>query len=219
MTRPTLVFDLDGTLVDSVPDLAASLNRVMVERGLGVFSAAEVTAMVGDGARVLVRRALKARGLGEDEAVLAAFLDDYGANAAVATCPYPDVPETLQALRAAGWRLAVCTNKPIAPARDLLAALGMAELFAAVGGGDSYPIRKPDPGHLLATLAEAGGDPARAVMVGDHHNDVAAAMGAAIPAIFALWGYGTPEMGEHAAAKAIGFAEIPALAEQVLGSP
>ena len=91
-----------------------------------------------------------------------------------------------------GWRLAVCTNKPVVPARAVLAQFGIAALFRAVGGGDSFPTRKPDPAHLLATMGEAGGG--RAVMIGDHVNDMLAARGAGIPAIFAGWGYGAAWM-------------------------
>jgi phosphoglycolate phosphatase len=117
-------------------------------------------------------------------------------------------------LRAAGWRLAVCTNKPAAPAITLLRALNLAEHFASVGGGDSYTVRKPDPAHLLATLRDAGGDPDHAVMIGDHRNDMVAASGAGVPAIFAGWGYGTPDMAGNApiAASAKG---LPALLAQI----
>ncbi len=216
MNRRTLVLDLDGTLVDSVPDLAAALNRLMAARGLPAFGTPEVAAMVGDGAKILVDRAFAAHRQPSDAPALASFLADYSANAAVQTRPYPGVPETLAGLTRAGWRLAVCTNKPIAPARDLLAALGLLDLFAAVGGGDSYAVRKPDPGHLLATLHDAGGTPARAVMVGDHHNDVLAAAGAGLPAIYATWGYGPLTAGATAAAVAHDFSEVPGIAERLL---
>ena len=162
----TLVFDLDGTLVDSVPDLASAINHVLDGRGLAGFDGPAVQAMVGDGARALVERALAARNVAMDEAALAEFMVEYTRHAVVGTRPYPGVAETLVILRDAGWNLAVCTNKPVIPAREVLRALGLAEFFSAVGGGDSYPVRKPDPAHLLAVLAEAGGDPARAVMVG-----------------------------------------------------
>jgi phosphoglycolate phosphatase len=211
MTR-TLLLDLDGTLVDSVPDLAATLNRLMAARGLAPFSRAEVTAMVGDGAAVLLARAFAARGGTPDGPALAEFVADYTENAAVETRPFPGVESGLAALAASGWRLAVCTNKPERPARVLLDALGLAGYFAAIGGGDSFPVRKPDPGHLLATLAAAGGAPSRAVMAGDHHNDVLAAAGAGVPSIFATWGYGTPAMGEDASARAASFAELINLA-------
>jgi phosphoglycolate phosphatase len=212
----TLLLDLDGTLVDSVPDLAAALNRLMAARGLPAFGRAEVAAMVGDGAAALLARAFAAHAAMQDEAALDAFLTDYTANAAVATRPFPGVEQGLDTLEAAGWRLAVCTNKPEAATRALLAALGLEHRFAAIGGGDTFPVRKPDPAHLRATLAAAGGTPERAVMVGDHHNDVAAASGASVPCIFAAWGYGQASMGAGAAAVAHGFAEVMGLAERLV---
>lgn len=212
----TLVLDLDGTLVNSVPDLLASLNRVMAVRGLAPFGAAEVTAMVGDGAAVLVQRAMAAREREASAADIEGFLGDYGAHAAVELRAFPGVADTLPVLRAAGWRLAVCTNKPEGPARSLLDALSLLSFFDAVGGGDSFPVRKPDPAHLLATIARAGGDPAASVMVGDHHNDVRAARGAGVPCVFALWGYGPVAMAEGAAARAERFAELPALVGSLL---
>ena len=212
----TLLLDLDGTLVHSVPDLAAALNRLLARRALPALSEPAVTAMVGDGAAALLKRAFAANGQAQDDGALDEFLADYTAHAAVLTRPYPGVEDGLRALAAAGWRLAVCTNKPAAAAHAVLAALGLDGWFAAVGGGDSFAARKPDPGHLLATLAAAGGDPARAVMAGDHHNDVLAAMGAGVPCIYARWGYGRPEMAEGAAAIAGSFGELVGIAEALL---
>ena len=199
-TPPIALFDLDGTLVDSVPDIHAALDRMMGRLGRPGFGRAEVTAMIGDGVRVLVERALGARGLAFDEAALEGFSADYTAHAAEATALFPGIPEVLAGLERAGWRMAICTNKPAAATAALLGALGIGGRFAAVGGGDSFPVRKPDPGHLLATLAAAGGEAGRAVMVGDHRNDVLSARGAGLPCLFAGWGYGTPAMAEGAAA-------------------
>jgi phosphoglycolate phosphatase len=213
-----LVLDLDGTLVDTVPDLEAALNRLMATRGLAPFSAAETASMVGDGVAKLIERAFAARAALPDAAAVADFGRDYTAHAAVQSRVYPGVPTVLPALIDAGWRLAVCTNKPEAAARALLDALNLAPLFSAVGGGDSFPVRKPDPAHLLATLRAAAGDPSRAVMAGDHANDVKAAGGAGMPCIFAAWGYGKPEMAEGAAAIARDVAEMAALAERLLGA-
>ena len=213
---PTLLLDLDGTLVDSVPDLMAAANRMVVARGLAPFTRRAVMAMVGDGVPALVKRVLAARGLAPDAAALAEFTADYGAHVADESRPYPGVETGLQALQAAGWRLAVCTNKPEALAREVLRALGLLEMFAAVGGGDSYAVKKPHPGHTLATLAAAGGDRRAAVAVGDHHNDVDAANGAGIPCIFAQWGYGNAEDGARAVGRAARFDEVPALAAALL---
>ncbi len=210
-----LVLDLDGTLVDSVPDLMACLNRLMGARGLAPFTAEAVQAMVGDGVAALVGRGFAARGVAMDAGAVAEFLTDYTAHAAINTRPYPGVAETLAALRDRGWTLAVCTNKPEAAARALLAGLKLDGFFVAVGGGDSYPVRKPDPGHLLATLQAAGGTPARAVMVGDHHNDVHAAEGAGMASVWASWGYGKNVEGATEMAKQ--FSDLPAIAGRLVG--
>ena len=212
----TMLLDLDGTLVDSAPDLQSCANRLMAARGREPFTRPEVVAMIGDGVAVLVARALAARNLPPDPAAVQAFSADYSAHVAVETSAYAGVEAGLHILMKAGWRLAVCTNKPEALARTLLSALGLLDLFAAVGGGDSYPVRKPDPAHMLATLASAGGSPGAAVALGDHRNDIAAAAGAGIPCIFARWGYGPTEMGVGAAAHAASFDEVPALAESLL---
>ncbi len=211
-----MILDLDGTLVDSVPDLELSLNRLMAARGLAGFGYPAVAAMVGDGAAVLVERAFAAHGRTPDASALDDFLTDYGANTAGASVAYPGVEATLRQLFADGWKLAVCTNKPEVPARSLLAALGLNGLFAAIGGADSYPMRKPDPGHLLATLASAGGTVDRSVMIGDHKNDVAAALGAGVPCIFAAWGYGPHEMAAGAVAVAEDFPQAAHIAAGLL---
>ncbi len=213
----TLLLDLDGTLVDSAPDLAASLNRTLAPLATP-FTPAEITPMIGDGVAALVRRATAARGLPDSPETLRRFAEDYGDHAAELTRPYPGVREGMQALAHAGWRLAVCTNKPEATAHAVLAAVGLLPMLAAVGGGDSFATRKPDPAHTLATLRRAGGTPGDAVAVGDHQNDILAAAGAGVPCIFAAWGYGSPAMARGAAAVAKAFAEVPALAERLLAS-
>jgi phosphoglycolate phosphatase len=215
LTR-TLLLDLDGTLVHSVPDLAAALNRLMRARGLADFTEAETALMVGDGVARLIERAFAARGRVPDPEAVGEYSGDYAGHAALQTRPYPGVVEGLRALAEEGWRFGVCTNKPEAAARLLLSALGLAEYFAAIGGGDSFPVRKPDPRHLLATLAAAGGVPERSVMAGDHANDVAAASGAGVPCIFAAWGYGPPAMAEGAAAVAQDFPELVRWARQLV---
>ena len=216
--HPVAVFDLDGTLVDSAPDIHAALDRLMARLGLPGFARTEVVGMIGDGVRALVERALAARNRPFDAAALADFSIDYTAHAAVATVLFPGIAEVLAGLEASGWKLAVCTNKPAAATAALLAALGLEGRFAAVGGGDSFPMRKPDPAHVRATLELAGGTPGRAVMVGDHRNDVLAAAGAGLPCIFAGWGYGPPAMAEGAAAVATRPAELAMLLPALLGA-
>jgi phosphoglycolate phosphatase len=214
---PTLVLDLDGTLVDSAPDLAACLNRLLAARGLAPFGLAAVRAMIGDGVAALVERGLAARAVAHDGSALDDFMADYAAHLADATRPYPGVIPTLDALATKGWRLAVCTNKPEALARRLLCLLDLERHLGAIGGGDSFAARKPDPAHLLATIAAAGGTPDRAVLAGDGENDLRAAHGAAIPCIFAAWGYGSPALASSAAARATRFPDLPALAARLLG--
>jgi phosphoglycolate phosphatase len=184
----------------------------MAARGLAPFSIPETAAMIGDGVAVLVGRAFAARGLMPDGQAMADFSRDYGAHLADGSRPFPGVPEFLRDVAAAGWKLAICTNKPEAAARTLLQALGLMHLLCAIGGGDSFPVRKPDPAHLLATLRLAGGDPATTVMVGDHANDVAAAHGAGVKAVFVTWGYGPVAMAAGADAVVH---DLPALREAV----
>lgn len=190
------VFDLDGTLVHSAPDIHAAVNRMVIRRGLPPYALREVVAMIGDGTRVLVTRALAGRGLPFEEAAHDELIADPDISNARLTAPFDGIPEALDAIEAAGWRLAVCTNKPEAAARGLLESLGLGGRFAAIGGGDSFPVRKPDPEHLRATLAAADGVPETAVMIGDHRNDVQAAAGCGVPCIFVAWGYGPRAMAD-----------------------
>jgi phosphoglycolate phosphatase len=210
------LLDLDGTLVDTVPDIATALNRLMQGRGLPGFSRKQVTAMVGDGVAVLVARAFAAHHLQPDAGAVAEMSADYTAHVAAESEPYPDVLRVLTELVGQDWCLAVCTNKPEQAARRLLAAVGLLPLLCAIGGGDSFAMRKPDPGHLLDTLAHAGGTADAAVVLGDHRNDVLAARGARMPSIFAAWGYGTAEMAQGCTCIAHNIADAAAIANRLL---
>lgn len=217
VSRRLAVFDLDGTLVDTLDDLTASGNRLLARLGRPAVTPEVIRPMVGDGVPALVRRILAHAEVAVDEAAaIGEFGRDYAANAANASRCFPGVPEMLSLLRARGWRLAVCTNKPEQAARTLLEALGLAPLLSAIGGGDSFATRKPDPGHLLGTIRAAGGVPEGSILVGDHANDVAAAHGTGIGCIFALWGYGTRAMAEGCAASAETVGQVPGLAEKLL---
>lgn len=198
---PLAIFDLDGTLVHSAPDIAAVLNRALARRALPPFPLPEVQGMIGDGARALLDKAFGRRGAAWDARDLDPFLEELEANGARLSRPYDGVPEALDALAAAGWRLAVCTNKPEAPARAVLAALGLLPRFAAVLGGDTLPVRKPDPGHVRGVLAACGAAPAQAAMIGDHANDGMAARGAGVRSVFAAWGYGADPGADDVAAR------------------
>ncbi len=212
-----LLIDLDGTLVDSLPDLMTAINRLLAAEGRATLAAEEVRLMVGDGAARLVERAFVARGgLAGDcggkslPDLVERFLAIYEADPVARTRPYPGAAETLAALAAAGWRLAVCTNKPEAASRKVLDGLGLAPLFQAVAGGDSFPVRKPDAGHLLGTLGGLGVEPKRAVMLGDSANDLQAARNAGLPVILVSFGYTrTPARALGADAVIDAFAELP----------
>jgi len=170
MERFLLVFDLDGTLVDSVPDLRDALNAMLREHGHPPLSPTEVRRMVGDGAAAMVDRALAASGADPAEmpTALRRFLELYEANATRLTRPYPGVRETLTALRHRGYRTAICTNKPQRATLAVLEGLDLAELFDGIAGGDRFPVRKPDPGHILRLIAEFDGQVDATAMIGDN---------------------------------------------------
>ena len=190
MKRVALVFDLDGTLVDSVPDLRAALNTVLRELGRRELAAGEVRGMIGDGVPALVRRGLAATGEAVGFAAAhARFVELYEADPTTLSQLYPGVAETLAGLRDGGARLAVCTNKPQAATIGVLEGLGIAGYFTAVLGGDVLPVKKPDPGHLLAAVKRLGGTPGEAAMIGDNENDYEAARGAGIPVLLMRYGY------------------------------
>ncbi len=190
-----VVFDLDGTLVDTLPDIAQALNRALVEESRAELTEAEIAPMVGDGAARLVERAFAASGPALDENTYAGlvqrFLALYSAQLSGRSAPYPGVVAALEALRADGLRLGVCTNKPLGLSRTLLADLDLARFFATVCGGDSLAVKKPDGRHLLAPIADLGARAETAVMVGDNANDVAAARAAQVPVLLVGYGYST----------------------------
>lgn len=220
MKQTALLFDLDGTLVDSVPDLAMAANRLLDELGRAPVETAEVARMVGDGVAALVERVLAARGVEAvaADAALRRFTALYEKDAATLTRPYPGVEAVLDRLTAEGVRLAVCTNKIEAATRRVLEGVGLARFFSVLLCGDSLAQRKPDPAPLVAALDRLGATPDVAAMVGDHRNDVLAAHGAGVPAIFARYGYGLATLGALRPDAVIdSFGELPHALE-VLGS-
>lgn len=189
--KRAVIFDLDGTLIHSLPDLTTAINHLLAQEGREPVTEAELGPMVGDGAHTLVERAFAARGglPGPVAPLLARFLDYYEANATVLTRPFPEVVDTLIRLKSRGIVLAVCTNKPTAATLEILRALDLDQYFAVVVGGDDTPALKPNPAHIDTVLDRLGVARAEAVMVGDSINDVLAAKGARIPCIAVSFGY------------------------------
>ena len=189
----TLAFDLDGTLVDTAPDLVGALNIVLGERRLPALPIESARVLVGKGARWLIEHGFAQAGEPLDEAeiggLVARFIEVDRGRIASESRPFPGVEAALDALAAAGAKLVVCTNKRTDLSLELLDALQMTRRFDAVIGADRAPAPKPDPRHFLAAVEAVGGDPRRAVMVGDSHNDVAAAQAAGAPVIVVSFGY------------------------------
>ncbi len=219
MSKPlTIAFDLDGTLVDTAPDLLASLNFVLGEIGLEPVEAARIRSLVGGGARLMIERGLAFRGVqrtdAEVDAMLADFLRFYERHIADHSRPFEGAAETLDALAARGASLIVVTNKIERYAVQLLKALNLAHHFSVIAGPDTFGVRKPDAGHLLRAVERAGGSQSHTVMVGDSITDVNTARNAKVPVIAVSFGYrdGTVEQlgADHVIDR---LAEIPALVE------
>ncbi len=188
-----IAFDLDGTLVDTAPDLLGALNVILSEEGLAPLGIEHARSLIGHGARRLLERGFQAAGqpLPEERmpALFDRFIARYRAHIADESRPFPGVEAALTSLQAAGARLAVCTNKPTGLSNALLDALALSRFFAAVVGGDTVPAPKPDPRHLEAAIAAAGGVAGRAIMVGDAATDAGAARALGAPLILVSFGY------------------------------
>jgi phosphoglycolate phosphatase len=196
----TLVFDLDGTLAETAPDLIAALNFVLASEGVEAVPLASARSLVGAGARALIARgfALGGRPLQPEklETLFAMFLDYYNAHIADHSRLFPGVVACLDRCAAAGWRLAVCTNKVEHSSRLLLAKLGVADRFAFICGQDTFGVAKPDPKPLLETIRRAGGRPERSVMVGDSLTDIDTARAAGTPVVAVDFGYSDVPVAE-----------------------
>lgn len=212
-----VVFDLDGTLVDTAPDLANAMNWVLQSEGVAPLPIDTVRPLVGRGARILLSRGFTASSVTltdtELDRLLPRFLTYYGDHVAEQSTIFPGVVTALEALAAADVRLAVCTNKPIGLAESLLDALGLTRHFQIMLGGDSLDVRKPDPRHLLETVSRLGLAPADSIMVGDSETDIKAARGAAVPIVGVNFGYTETPIHELAPDHIIGHFDelIPAL--------
>ncbi len=193
LENTTIVFDLDGTLVDTAPDLTHALNYALARAGHPPVSAETVRSLVGMGAQVMIAEGLRRAGVTADlNAMFGDFLVHYEANIAKESRPFPGAVAALERLRQDGARLAVCTNKRESLSRRLLQALDLEGYFSAIAGRDTFAVAKPDPGHLTGAIRLAGGDPSSAVMIGDSDVDVRTAKAAKVPVVLVSFGYCGP---------------------------
>ncbi len=211
-----ILFDLDGTLIDSAPAIHASVNHMLADLGAEPLGLAEVKSFVGNGIVVLTRRIIAARGLAQPlDDLVAHLLRHYDTDAEAMTTLYPGVPQALQELHRAGHRMGICSNKPEGPARHILTHFGLDGLFVTIIGGDTVGVTKPDPAPLLAAKAALGGGPA--VFVGDSEVDADTAVRAAMPFILFTEGYRKSPVAALAHQAAFrDFADLPVLAARLL---
>lgn len=192
----TMVFDLDGTLVETAPDLHVALNHTLATRNLQPVPLESVRMMIGDGAKAMIRKGLSIYDVAIDEDEIETqlwptFLEHYRDNLTRLSQPYDACVETLQHLQGQGANLTVCTNKSQNLAEAVLSGLSMRSLFSNIIGGDALPFKKPDGRHIVETVLKTGGCPERAIMVGDAWTDERAARNAELPFVFVSFGYGS----------------------------
>jgi phosphoglycolate phosphatase len=220
---PTIIFDLDGTLVDTAPDLVETLNVVLGREGLAALPYEEARLLVGGGARHMIERGLSSRGKARTKADLDRLFGDfiayYSGHVADHSRLFPGVVEALDDLAARGCRFAVCTNKLQWLSVRLLDALGVTGRFAAICGQDTFAVQKPHPDALLGTLERAGGVLHRAVMVGDSGTDIATAQAAGMPVIAVDFGYTNIPVTQLGPDKIIShFNELPETIRELLAA-
>jgi phosphoglycolate phosphatase len=217
-----VIFDLDGTLVDSAPDIASALNEVLGRRGLSPFPLEKVQKMIGGGIPALIRRALEAHGVEphDIDPLVKDMISVYSSRATELTVLYDGAEDELIRLREAGVKLAVCTNKLQEITDIILRDLGVAPYFASVVGAQTGRPRKPEPGALQAVLDELGVEAGQAVMIGDSGADAGAAKAVAMPLVLVSFGY-CPTSLEDFAPDAIiaSFGELPGALERIARRP
>ena len=193
MPQPIVVFDLDGTLVDTAPDLLDSLNHCLNLSGMDKVDPVTLRRYVGQGGRVMIERAFEAQqkllSTQQLDGLIDIFIEHYSAHMPGRSALYEGAEQAMDALADAGYRLAVCTNKYEGLSVNLLTGLGQVQRFSAICGSDTFSFRKPDPRHLVETIRKAGGDPNRAVMIGDSRTDIDTAKAAGIPVVAVDFGY------------------------------
>lgn len=214
MPAPVIAFDLDGTLIDTAPDLIDTLNLVFEREGLPQLPYAKARNLIGGGARAMIVRGIEADGRSvskaELDALVADFLAHYGEHIADKSRPFPGLVEALDELAAGGFRLAVCTNKLEGLAVRLLEALQLSDRFSVICGQDTFGVQKPDPQILLRTIAAAGGDAKQSIMIGDSETDVRTARAAGVPVVAVDFGYSDPPVEKFEPDRLIGdFAHLP----------
>jgi phosphoglycolate phosphatase len=210
----TIVFDLDGTLVDTAPDLVDTLNVILAEEGLPAVPFAQARNMIGGGAKTMIERALiverRACPASVLERLYARFIVHYAEHIADRSRPFPGLEATLDQLAAAGHRLAVCTNKLEWLSKRLLDRLGLSGRFAAICGQDTFGMQKPDPEVFRLTVRRAGGEPLQAIMVGDSKTDIDTARAAEVPVVAVDFGYSEVPIGSLEPDRIISsFADLP----------
>jgi phosphoglycolate phosphatase len=220
---PIIVFDLDGTLIDTAPDLIDTLDFILARESLPPVPYEEARRLIGGGAKMMIERALQTEGrtctpTGLDQ-LYGEFVAHYADRLADRSRPFPGVELALDALAAHGHRFAVCTNKLEWLSQRLLDALGLTAYFAAICGQDTFGVQKPDPEMLRRTIARAGGRPERAVMVGDSATDIKTARAARVPVVGVDFGYTEIPLAQLKPDRLIGsFAELPTAVLDLLPS-
>jgi len=221
---PTIAFDLDGTLVDTAPDLISALNFILDREGLPPVPLDAARNMIGAGARKLLERGLELEGraasVWDIDRLSADFIAYYAAHIADASRPFEGLERALDDLAALGCRLAVCTNKLEWLSRRLLDELGLSRRFAAICGADTFGVSKPDPAILRQTIARAGGSPSFSIMVGDAGTDVGVARRAGVPVIGVTFGYTDIPMADLKPDRVIAhMRDLPAAVDELLWRP
>jgi phosphoglycolate phosphatase len=218
----TVIYDLDGTLIDSARDMCVAVSSVLADHGLPPISDEDARLFMGEGSKVTMRRAFAKNGRTLDDAELSAvtreFVRYYENEPLVHTTAFEGVPEVVAQLDRLGLKQGVCTNKFENPARMILKGLKLMPPIADVAGADTFKVRKPDPGHILLLIDRIGGHRDRAVMIGDSIHDVQSAHGAGLPAVLVNWGYTARPASELGADAVIDhFAALPEALEHIAG--
>lgn len=223
MSAPTIVFDLDGTLVDTAPDLVDTLNAIFAREGFEPVPYENARNFVGGGAKAMIARGLQAEGRvlsrKKMDQLFNEFIAHYSEHIADRSRPFPGLTDALDALAARGCRFAVCTNKLEALSVRLLDKLSLADRFVAICGQDTFGIQKPDPEILRQTVGAAGGKIDRAVMIGDSLTDINTARAAGVPVIAVDFGYSERPITEFRPDRVVShFADLPASISAVLSA-